>query len=923
MPNRASTSIASRLNDEAIERALSAAECESAEPALARALAYARARYGIGVARYSDAVEKLGFRGMRRVLDVGCGVGQWSLALATQNETVVGIDPRREYVDVATSFADATELSPHVEFRTGNAESLDEPRGSTDAILCHMALMWVPERELALENFARCLEDQGRLYLSYTTPHMLVRSVAMTERVGDWERARIPASTLLSSSLYALGAFSSFGSRVRAYEPGELERLAELHGLTVEESPHVEDGPHEWLGRRLSGDFVARKAADADAFERDFVLDDDGDFANRIEALIDLGAPRLALRLLDRTTTRQRQPQLTELRAKALLKVGDLPRAAAVLDELPVDKAPRLRGLYQLQSGDPAAAIAQFNREDPHRDREFLLACAHLLAREYEPASSRFRAELREVPGSARAFAGAVLAALDAGEERIVSELVRGLTSESGGLTSPPPAAPEQDVTADGPDEVPETSEAAKLEAFGLAAEGRMPYQVTNRALVPLVFDSLGEISPEDVFVDFGCGKGRMVLAAAMRPFRRVVGVDISPELCAVARENVEQNRVRLRCPEVEVIAADATQLDVPDDMTVAYLYNPFQGAVFRQALERIIASLDRRPRRIRLVYLLPAMHEAVLETGRFHVVKTAPFGEGPAQRVIVYETAAGLPPRKESPRAPAADVPVYSLEVTAAEFGEAEPQTRATFIHVVTGLEENDFFGTFAPPAKEWALIDLDEYTDIEAFRKAARKIHTGNAVRGARKATERGYHSKFFDPRTFVGDLVEIDQSAPERQGSAMAGHYGMSVEERGGYPSSFFPPEEPSENLAWDRYFGVFRPDPGHTQGDVVVDERLLSYVKLRRVGPFLFYGTILGHSDHLREGVMYRMHLDLVDYVLRNRRLLVGGDETADRSLAGARLLGYARYFGLGEGLLMWKKRMLFGPGYVLMRYPGEH
>ena len=40
-------------------------------------------------------------------------------------------------------------------------------------------------------------------------------------------------------------------------------------------------------------------------------------------------------------------------------------------------------------------------------------------------------------------------------------------------------------------------------------------------------------VSDRDVFVEFGCGKGRVVHQAARRPFRRVVGVEISPVLAA------------------------------------------------------------------------------------------------------------------------------------------------------------------------------------------------------------------------------------------------------------------------------------------------------------------------------------------------------------------------------------------------------
>jgi SAM-dependent methyltransferase len=43
-------------------------------------------------------------------------------------------------------------------------------------------------------------------------------------------------------------------------------------------------------------------------------------------------------------------------------------------------------------------------------------------------------------------------------------------------------------------------------------------------------------------FVDFGCGKGRVLLVAATYPFRRVIGVEFSNDLCETAGENVERH---------------------------------------------------------------------------------------------------------------------------------------------------------------------------------------------------------------------------------------------------------------------------------------------------------------------------------------------------------------------------------------------
>ena len=132
-----------------------------------------------------------------------------------------------------------------------------------------------------------------------------------------------------------------------------------------------------------------------------------------------------------------------------------------------------------------------------------------------------------------------------------------------------------------------------------------------------------GLVGPDDVFADLGSGKGRVVLQAALRyPFRAVYGVELSQSLHAVAERNLAAVRPRLRCPEVHLLQGDARTADIPDTVTVAYLYNPFGGEVFATVIDRLIASVDRNPRRLRIIYGNPQEEAALLATGRVRLVR-------------------------------------------------------------------------------------------------------------------------------------------------------------------------------------------------------------------------------------------------------------------------------------------------------------
>lgn len=144
-----------------------------------------------------------------------------------------------------------------------------------------------------------------------------------------------------------------------------------------------------------------------------------------------------------------------------------------------------------------------------------------------------------------------------------------------------------------------------------------LPWNVLSQIL------SKSDVSPSDVFLDLGAGKGRAIfLAAAQYPFKRVTGVELSQELSAVARANIAQVRDQLLCRDVEIVTSDVLDYRIPDDVTVVFLYNPFCGYIFTSVIEDLLDSVDRQPRRMRVIYLNPTELEYLLSTGRFDVVR-------------------------------------------------------------------------------------------------------------------------------------------------------------------------------------------------------------------------------------------------------------------------------------------------------------
>ena len=105
-------------------------------------------------------------------------------------------------------------------------------------------------------------------------------------------------------------------------------------------------------------------------------------------------------------------------------------------------------------------------------------------------------------------------------------------------------------------------------------------------------------------FVDFGSGKGRVLMLAADFGFKKVIGVEFAPELHARAEKNIEiWQRRRQKLGDVELWCTDATEPPIPGDPLVAFFYSPFTGKVMEKVLQNLSSSWRNDPRPMVLMF--------------------------------------------------------------------------------------------------------------------------------------------------------------------------------------------------------------------------------------------------------------------------------------------------------------------------------
>lgn len=107
-------------------------------------------------------------------------------------------------------------------------------------------------------------------------------------------------------------------------------------------------------------------------------------------------------------------------------------------------------------------------------------------------------------------------------------------------------------------------------------------------------------------FLDVGCGKGRVTRVAATHPYQHVLGIDLSPELARIARNNLEQGRRKMVCNQVRIEVADAATFVIPDTVGTIFMYNPFRGVTMDRFMQNVLESFERLRREITVVLVNP-----------------------------------------------------------------------------------------------------------------------------------------------------------------------------------------------------------------------------------------------------------------------------------------------------------------------------
>ena len=132
-------------------------------------------------------------------------------------------------------------------------------------------------------------------------------------------------------------------------------------------------------------------------------------------------------------------------------------------------------------------------------------------------------------------------------------------------------------------------------------------YAATPPAIAERLIGLVADRARGYTFVDYGAGKGRVLLIAARHQFGRVVGIELSEPLIRIAAANIRA--YGRRYPElrpIELLQIDAADYELPEDPCVLFFYDPFQASLMEQVGRRVRESFLANPRKLFIIYYTP-----------------------------------------------------------------------------------------------------------------------------------------------------------------------------------------------------------------------------------------------------------------------------------------------------------------------------
>ena len=173
------------------------------------------------------------------------------------------------------------------------------------------------------------------------------------------------------------------------------------------------------------------------------------------------------------------------------------------------------------------------------------------------------------------------------------------------------------------------------------------PYEPTPYAALEELFKSC-EVNNCDRFVDFGCGKGRLLFYLHYFYQATVVGVEMNKQYYQEAMHNRARYLKKIKKADASIYFHCCLAEDYPINRedNIFYFFNPFSIQIFMKIINNILLSFEENEREIKLIlyyssndYVHFLEHHPSFQWKK-EIMIPGIYQHNPFERFLVYELA-------------------------------------------------------------------------------------------------------------------------------------------------------------------------------------------------------------------------------------------------------------------------------------------
>lgn len=151
-----------------------------------------------------------------------------------------------------------------------------------------------------------------------------------------------------------------------------------------------------------------------------------------------------------------------------------------------------------------------------------------------------------------------------------------------------------------------------RIKTSGLGEQGEQSnhyshYEATSYSLLNILFQEY-KLTKTDGFVDYGCGKGRVLFYVHNLFQSSVTGIEMNEMLYQKALVNQTNyiKKIKKNTGTINIECCLAEKYDVKVTENRFYFFNPFSIQIFRNVLNNILLSVEENPREVDLILYYP-----------------------------------------------------------------------------------------------------------------------------------------------------------------------------------------------------------------------------------------------------------------------------------------------------------------------------